>query len=51
MLIEKVDMIGKIRLQLVQFYQNLKKEEQLQQLYAQRVEQREIEEENLALPL
>lgn len=37
MLCNKVEMIGKIRLQLVQFYQTLKKEEQLQQLYAKRV--------------
>ena len=32
-LLKKMEMIGNLRGQLVQFYQNLKREEQLQQYY------------------
>lgn len=44
-LIDKVEMIGHLRTQLVEFYRDLKREEQLQQLYAQRVAQFEDQEE------
>lgn len=37
-LVAKVEMIGALRLQLVNVYRKLKREEQLQELYAQKVE-------------
>lgn len=40
-LIKKVEMIGKLREQLVGFYRNLKREEQLQALYASRQDQQD----------
>lgn len=41
-MLEKVEMIGQLRSQLVGFYRNLKREDQLQHLYAQRVEQADM---------